>query len=111
MIALGPAANWSKAVAAIRGVVRGAGSNTPREASHALVSTPSTEPPITAAALGITRRGTAAANSSSAISATMNQLRASANPHRNANGRPYGPATTLAIAHQKTEAHTRAGVS
>jgi len=43
-----------------------------------LVSTPSTEPAITAAAHGITRRGTAAASNISAISATMNQLSASA---------------------------------
>ena len=78
IIALGPAANWSKAVAAIRLVVKGAGNKTPRDVSHALVSTPSTEPAITAAAKGITRRGTAAAKRNNAISATMNQLSASA---------------------------------
>jgi hypothetical protein len=100
MIALGPPANWSKAVAAIRLVVSGAGNNTPRDASRALVSTPSTEPAITAAAQGITRRGTAAASSINAISATMNQLSASAKPHRNATSRPYGLATRRAIADQ-----------
>jgi hypothetical protein len=63
-----------KAAAAIRGVVSGAGSKTSRAATPALVSTPSTEPGITAAAQGITRRGTVAANSVNAISATMNQL-------------------------------------
>ena len=65
------------AVAAILGVVNGAGNRTPRAVSHALVSTPSTEPTITAAAHAITRRGTAAASSINAISATMNQLSAS----------------------------------
>src|SRR5882757_399646 len=100
MIALGPAASWSNAVAAIRGVVSGAGNKTPRDANPAVVSTPSTEPAITAAAHVITRRGTAAANSINAISATMNQLSASAKPHTNASSRPYGPATRRAIADQ-----------
>src|SRR5882757_3134133 len=100
MIAPGPAASWSKAVAAIRGVVSGAGNKTPRDASPAVVSTPSTEPAITAAAQAITRRGTAAANRINAISATMNQLSASANPHTNATTKPYGPATRRAITDQ-----------
>src|SRR4051812_16098981 len=100
MIALGPAASWSKAVAAIRGVVSGAGNRTPRDASPAVVSTPNTEPAITAAAHDITRRGTAAAKRINAISATMNQLIASAKPQTNATTKPYELATSREIIDQ-----------
>jgi hypothetical protein len=110
MIALGPAASWLKAVA-IRVVVKATGNKTWRDAIHALVSTPSTEPAITAAAHGITRRGTAAASITNAISTTMNQLSASAKPHRNASSRPYGLVTSRAIADQARDWRSPAGYS
>ena len=80
---------------------QGCRNKTPRDASHALVSTPSTEPAITAAANGITRRGTATANSASAISAT---IATSSTPRHIPKERQrqavHGTATRLAIADQ-----------